>query len=82
QRRQRVDELRKNMEARIAAAQAAIDNLTETGRDDIRAIYNSAIQSSIIALVVVFLIAVGVAYLIGSSITRRLGRAIDFVTKV
>ncbi len=82
QRRQRVDELRKNMEARIAAAQSAIDNLTETGRDDIRAIYNSAIKSSVIALVIVFLIAVGVAYLIGSSITRRLGRAIDFVTKV
>lgn len=82
QRRQRVDELRKNMEARIAAAQTAIDRLTETGREDIRAIYNSAIQSSIIALVIVFLIAVGVAYLIGSSITRRLGSAIDFVTKV
>ncbi|AWU96653.1 methyl-accepting chemotaxis protein [Azospirillum ramasamyi] len=82
QRRQRVDELRKNMEARIAAAQSAIDNLTETGRGDIRAIYNSAIKSSVIALVIVFLIAVGVAYLIGSSITRRLGRAIDFVTKV
>ncbi len=82
QRRQRVDELRKNMEARIAAAQSAIDRLTETGREDIRAIYNSAIQSSIIALVIVFLIAVGVAYLIGSSITRRLGRAIDFVTRI
>ncbi len=82
QRRQRVDELRKNMEARIAGAQSAIDRLTETGREDIRAIYNSAIQSSIVALVIVFLIAVGVAYLIGSSITRRLGRAIDFVTKV
>ena len=82
QRRQRVDELRKNMEARIAAAQSAIDNLTETGRGDIRAIYNSAIKSSVIALVIVFLIAVGVAYLIGSSITSRLGRAIDFVTKV
>ncbi|AWB06387.1 methyl-accepting chemotaxis protein (plasmid) [Azospirillum humicireducens] len=82
QRRQRVDELRKNMEARIAAAQTAIEDLTETGRGDIQAIYNSAIQSSIVALVVVFLIAVGVAYLIGSSITRRLGRAIDFVTKV
>ena len=82
QRRQRVDELRKNMEARIAAAQSAIDNLTETGRGDIRAIYNSAIKSSVIALVIVFLIAVGVAYLIGSSISRGLGRAIDFVTKV
>ncbi|PWC31174.1 methyl-accepting chemotaxis protein [Azospirillum sp. TSO35-2] len=82
QRRDRVDELRKNMEARIAAAQTAIDHLTETGRTDIRAIYNSAIQSSLIALVAVFLIAVAVAYLIGSSITRRLGRAIDFVTRV
>ncbi|SMF28229.1 Methyl-accepting chemotaxis protein [Azospirillum oryzae] len=81
-RRQRVDELRKNMEARIAQAQTAIDHLTQAGRADIRSIYNSAIQSSVIALVVVFLIAVGVAYLIGSSITRRLGRAIDFVTKV
>ncbi|WP_434622927.1 methyl-accepting chemotaxis protein [Azospirillum sp. B2RO_4] len=82
QRRQRVDELRKNMEARIAQAQTAIDHLTQAGRADIRSIYNSAIQSSVIALVVVFLIAVAVAYLIGSSITRRLGRAIDFVTKV
>ncbi|PWC85283.1 chemotaxis protein [Azospirillum sp. TSH100] len=82
QRRQRVDELRKVMEQRIDAAQTAIDHLTAAGRDDIRAIYNSAIQSSIIALVVVFLIAVAVAYLIGSSITRRLGRAIDFVTKI
>ncbi|CAO3436372.1 methyl-accepting chemotaxis protein [Azospirillum endophyticum] len=82
QRRERVDELRKNMEARIDNAQTAIDHLTAAGRDDIRAIYNSAIQSSVVALVVVFLIAVGVAYLIGSSITRRLGRAIDFVTKV
>jgi len=82
QRRQRVDELRKVMEQRIEAAQTAIDHLTAAGRDDIRAIYNSAIQSSVIALVAVFLIAVGVAYLIGSSITRRLGRAIDFVTKV
>jgi methyl-accepting chemotaxis protein len=82
QRRQRVDELRKNMEARIAQAQIAIDHLTQAGRADIRSIYNTAIQSSVIALVVVFLIAVAVAYLIGSSITRRLGRAIDFVTKV
>ncbi|MFS2013000.1 methyl-accepting chemotaxis protein [Azospirillum sp. CT11-132] len=82
QRRQRVDELRKNMEARIAQAQIAIDHLTQAGRADIRSIYNTAIQSSVIALVVVFLIAVGVAFLIGSSITRRLGRAIDFVTKV
>ncbi|MBK1841925.1 methyl-accepting chemotaxis protein [Azospirillum sp. YIM B02556] len=82
QRRQRVDELRKVMEQRIENAQTAIDHLTAAGRDDIRAIYNSAIQSSVIALVAVFLIAVGVAYLIGSSITRRLGRAIDFVTKV
>ncbi|MCM8736216.1 methyl-accepting chemotaxis protein [Azospirillum sp. A1-3] len=82
QRRQRVDELRKNMEARIAQAQTAIDHLTTAGRSEIRSIYNSAIQSSVIALVVVFLIAVAVAYLIGSSITRRLGRAIDFVTKV
>ncbi|MGA1860151.1 methyl-accepting chemotaxis protein [Azospirillum sp. 11R-A] len=82
QRRQRVDELRKLMEQRIDAAQTAIDHLTAAGRDDIRAIYNSAIQSSVIALVAVFLIAVGVAYTIGSSITRRLGRAIDFVTKV
>jgi len=82
QRRQRVDELRKVMEQRIDAAQTAIDHLTAAGRDDIRAIYDSAIQSSVIALVVVFLIAVGVAYTIGSSITRRLGRAIDFVTKV
>jgi methyl-accepting chemotaxis protein len=82
QRRERVDELRKVMEQRIDAAQTAIDHLTAAGRDDIRAIYNSAIQSSIIALVVVFLIAVAVAYLIGGSITRRLGRAIDFVTRV
>ncbi|PWC50256.1 chemotaxis protein [Azospirillum sp. TSA6c] len=82
QRRQRVDELRKVMEQRIDAAQTAIDHLTAAGRDDIRAIYNSAIQSSVIALVAVFLIAVAVAYTIGSSITRRLGRAIDFVTKV
>lgn len=82
QRRERVDELRKVMEQRIEAAQTAIDHLTAAGRDDIRAIYNSAIQSSIIALVVVFLIAVAVAYLIGGSITRRLGRAIDFVTRV
>ncbi|PWC78400.1 methyl-accepting chemotaxis protein [Azospirillum sp. TSH64] len=82
QRRQQVDQLRKVMEQRIDAAQTAIDHLTAAGRDDIRAIYNSAIQSSVIALVAVFLIAVGVAYTIGSSITRRLGRAIDFVTKV
>ncbi|MBY6263520.1 methyl-accepting chemotaxis protein [Azospirillum sp. 412522] len=82
QRRQRVDELRKVMEQRIDAAQTAIDHLTAAGREDIRAIYDSAIQSSVIALVVVFLIAVGVAYLIGSSITRRLGRAIDFVTRI
>ncbi len=82
QRRQRVDELRTAMEQRIETAQTAIDHLTASGRDDIRAIYDSAIQSSVIALVVVFLTAVAVAYLIGSSITRRLGRAIDFVTKV
>ncbi|WP_376960005.1 methyl-accepting chemotaxis protein [Azospirillum sp. A26] len=82
QHRQQVDQLRKVMEQRIDAAQTAIDHLTAAGRDDIRAIYNSAIQSSVIALVAVFLIAVGVAYTIGSSITRRLGRAIDFVTKV
>ncbi|MBP2308277.1 HAMP domain-containing protein [Azospirillum melinis] len=82
QRRQQVDQLRKVMEQRIDAAQTAIDHLTAAGRDDIRAIYNSAIQSSVIALVAVFLIAVVVAYTIGSSITRRLGRAIDFVTKV
>ncbi|WP_377810673.1 methyl-accepting chemotaxis protein [Azospirillum sp. A29] len=82
QHRQRVDDLRKVMEQRIDTAQTAIDHLTAAGRDDIRAIYNSAIQSSVIALVAVFLIAVGVAYTIGSSITRRLGRAIDFVTRV
>ncbi|WP_042444128.1 methyl-accepting chemotaxis protein [Azospirillum sp. B510] len=82
QRRQRVDELRKVMEQRIEAAQTAIDHLTAAGRDDIREIYNSAVQSAVVALVAVFLIAVAVAYLIGSSISRRLGQAIDFVTGV
>ncbi|MBP2298937.1 methyl-accepting chemotaxis protein [Azospirillum picis] len=82
QRRARVEELRKTLDARIAQAQDTIDKLTDAGREEIRSIYDSAVQASLIALVVVFLTAVVVAFLIGSSITRRLGRAIDFVTRV
>ncbi|SMH44358.1 methyl-accepting chemotaxis protein [Azospirillum agricola] len=82
QHRARVEDLRKTMEASIAKSQEVIDRLTQAGREEIRSIYNSALQASIVALVVVFLIAVLVAYLIGGSITRRLGKAIEFVTKV
>lgn len=82
QHRARADDLRKVMESRIDQAQQAIDRLTAAGRDDIREIYNSAVQASVVALVVVFLIAVLVAFLIGSSISRRLARAIDFITRV
>ncbi|AWK85214.1 methyl-accepting chemotaxis protein [Azospirillum thermophilum] len=82
QHRARADDLRKVMEDRVEQAQKAIERLTAAGREDIRSIYDTAIQSSIVALVMVFLVAVFVIWLIGSSITRRLGRAIDFVTRV
>ncbi|MCW2243996.1 methyl-accepting chemotaxis protein [Azospirillum canadense] len=82
QRRTRLDEMRQTLNDRLGRLHDQIHRLSETGRNDIRAIYDEAQQASIIAVLVVIGSAIAIAYLMGSSITRRLGTAIGYVSRV
>ncbi|MBP2291730.1 methyl-accepting chemotaxis protein [Azospirillum rugosum] len=82
QRRVRLDEMRQTLNDRLGRLHDHIRRLSETGRNDIRAIYDEAQQASIIAVLVVVGSAIAIAYLMGSSITRRLGTAIGYVSRV
>ncbi|WP_188261736.1 methyl-accepting chemotaxis protein [Azospirillum tabaci] len=78
----RVEEMRVAMASQLANLHSDISRLSEAGRQNIRSLYDEAVRSSILALVIVVALAVAIAILIGSSITRRLGTAIGYVTQV
>ncbi len=82
QQRAHLEELRRTLSERLSRLHGATRRLTEAGRLDIRAIYSDAVQSSMAALLIVVGLAVLIAYLIGGSISRRLGSAIGFVSRV
>ena len=82
QRRARLDEMRQTMSERLGRLHDQIRRLSETGRHDIQAIYDGAVRASVIAVLVVVGSAIAIAYLMGSSITRRLGTAIGYVARV
>ncbi|TWA63359.1 methyl-accepting chemotaxis protein [Azospirillum brasilense] len=78
----RVEEMRVAMAGQLASLHSDISRLSEAGRQNVRSLYDDAVRSSILALVIVVALAVAIAILIGSSITKRLGTAIGFVTQV
>ncbi|NUB27258.1 methyl-accepting chemotaxis protein [Azospirillum brasilense] len=78
----RVEEMRVAMADQLASLHSDISRLSEAGRQNIRALYDDAVRSSILALVIVVALAVAIAILIGSSVTKRLGTAIGYVTQV
>ena len=78
----RVEEMRVAMANQLSTLHGDISRLSEAGRQNIRSLYDDAVRSSILALVIVVALAVSIAILIGSSITRRLGTAIGYVTQV
>ncbi|CAO3377151.1 methyl-accepting chemotaxis protein [Azospirillum argentinense] len=78
----RVEEMRVAMAGQLASLHSDISRLSEAGRQNIRSLYDDAVRSSILALVIVVALAVAIAILIGSSVTKRLGTAIGFVTQV
>ncbi|MDQ2106673.1 methyl-accepting chemotaxis protein [Azospirillum isscasi] len=78
----RVEEMRLAMAGQLSDLHGDISRLSEAGRQNIRSLYDDAVRSSILALVIVVALAVAIAILIGSSITRRLGTAIGYVTQV
>ncbi len=77
-----VEKMRLIMANQLTELHKTISRLSETGRQNIRSLYDDAVRSSILALVIVVALAVAIAILIGSSITRRLGTAIGYVTQV
>ncbi|WP_114857694.1 methyl-accepting chemotaxis protein [Azospirillum brasilense] len=78
----RVEEMRVAMAGQLSDLHSDISRLSEAGRENIRALYDDAVRSSILALVIVVALAVAIAILIGSSVTKRLGTAIGYVTQV
>ncbi|MBK3774416.1 methyl-accepting chemotaxis protein [Azospirillum sp. YIM DDC1] len=78
----RVEEMRVAMAGQLASLHSDISRLSEAGRQNIRSLYDDAVRSSILALVIVVALAVAIAILIGSSVTKRLGTAIGYVTQV
>ncbi|GAA4255236.1 HAMP domain-containing protein [Azospirillum formosense] len=78
----RVEEMRVAMAGQLASLHSDISRLSEAGRQNIRALYDDAVRSSILALIIVVALAVAIAILIGSSVTKRLGTAIGYVTQV
>ncbi|WP_454017343.1 methyl-accepting chemotaxis protein [Azospirillum sp. Marseille-Q6669] len=78
----RVEEMRVAMADQLASLHSDISRLSEAGRQNIRALYDDAVRSSILALIIVVALAVAIAILIGSSVTKRLGTAIGYVTQV
>ncbi|CAO3449486.1 Methyl-accepting chemotaxis protein [Azospirillum argentinense] len=78
----RVEEMRVAMAGQLSDLHSDISRLSEAGRQNIRALYDDAVRSSILALVIVVALAVAIAILIGSSVTKRLGTAIGYVTQV
>ena len=81
-RRGRLEALRRTLSERLTRVHAAVHRLTEAGRDDIKELYDDTLQTSIAALLFVIVCASLIAYLIGASISRRLGMAIGFVSRV
>ena len=80
--RSRLDEMRQQLNERLGKLHTDIRRLSEAGRAEINAIFGNAVRASIIALLIVVGLAVLIAYLIGGSITRRLGTSIAYVTRV
>ncbi|WP_353860154.1 methyl-accepting chemotaxis protein [Azospirillum formosense] len=78
----RVEEMRVAMAGQLSDLHSDISRLSEAGRQNIRSLYDDAVRSSILALIIVVALAVAIAILIGSSVTRRLGTAIGYVTQV
>ncbi|TWA77645.1 methyl-accepting chemotaxis protein [Azospirillum brasilense] len=78
----RVEEMRVAMAGQLASLHSDISRLSEAGRQNVRSLYDDAVRSSILALVIVVALAVAIAILIGSSVTKRLGTAIGYVTQV
>ena len=78
----RVEEMRLAMANQLSTLHGDISRLSEAGRQNIRSLYDDAVRSSILALVIVVALAIAIAIMIGSSITRRLGTAIGYVTQV
>ncbi|CCD00467.1 exported protein of unknown function (plasmid) [Azospirillum baldaniorum] len=78
----RVEEMRVAMAGQLASLHSDISRLSEAGRQNIRNLYDDAVRSSILALIIVVALAVAIAILIGSSVTKRLGTAIGYVTQV
>ena len=82
QHRTRLDEMRQSLNERLGQLHADIHRLSEAGRNEINSIFNDALRASVVALLIVVGLAVLIAYLIGGSITRRLGTSIGYVTRV
>ncbi|WP_207458858.1 methyl-accepting chemotaxis protein [Azospirillum sp. SYSU D00513] len=80
--RDRLEQARRPMQDRRNQLHATVARLSDTGRQDVTEIYNEAVRSSVIALLVVVAAAVLIAYIIGRSITGRLGTAIGYVARV
>ncbi|QCO03521.1 methyl-accepting chemotaxis protein [Azospirillum argentinense] len=78
----RVEEMRVAMAGQLSDLHSDISRLSEAGRQNIRALYDDAVRSSILALIIVVALAVAIAILIGRSVTKRLGTAIGYVTQV
>ena len=81
-RRPRLDELRRTLDERLDSNVQVIRRLNEAGRAELDSIYDEARRAAIIALVGVVGAALLIAYLIGRSVTRRLGTAITLVGRV
>jgi methyl-accepting chemotaxis protein len=80
--RPRLDELRRTLDERLGTFAAVIRRLNDAGRAELDSIYEQTANSAMAAVAGVVAAALLIAYLIGRSITRRLGTAISFVGRV
>lgn len=80
--RDRLDQLRMAAEDRIGAFDAIVRQLGDSGREDLEKTYGEAVRVAVAGTVLMITLALLVAYMIGRSISGRLGRSMAFVTGV
>lgn len=81
-RRPRLDDLRRALDDRLAGFGEVTRRLSEAGRVELESLYEEARNAALATLAGVVGVAVLIAFLIGRSITHRLGTAIGFVGRV
>jgi len=81
-RRAVLDSMRSALDQRLEGVIDAVRRLNGAGRTELNNLYERTTESIVVAMAAVVGVAVLIAFLIGRSITRRLGAAIGFVGRV